>query len=105
MKKLLLALLIFTPLALQAQNVGLGTNDPKSKLDVAGGLSLREGAALTLINGNNDNIVLSGGYSFYRITGPTAAFSLSGIVPTTGADGQVLTLVNTTTQIMTIKNN
>ncbi len=105
MKKLLLSTAILFAIAAQAQNVGVGTNDPKSKLDIAGGLSLREGTALTLTNGNNDNIALTGGYSFYRIIGPTGVFSLSGIVPTTGADGQMLTLVNTTTQVMTIKNN
>src|ERR1043165_2298558 len=100
-----------------AQNVGIGNNDPKAKLDINGGLALREGPVLTLANGGasggtNDNIVLpdiSGGSgvkaSFYRIAGPTAAFSLYGIQPTTGADGQMVTLVNTTAQVMTIKNN
>jgi hypothetical protein len=104
-------------LSVNAQNVGIGTNDPQSKLDVNGGLSLREGPVLTLANGGasggvNDNIALpdvpgSTGVkaSFYRIAGPTAAFSLFGIVPQANADGQLVTLVNTTTQVMTIKNN
>jgi hypothetical protein len=98
-----------------AQNVGIGTNTPTSKLDINGALSLREGPVLTLQNGGasggtNDNIALpdmptGGKAGFYRITGPTAAFSVFGIVPNTNADGQVLTLVNTTSQVMTIKNN
>lgn len=98
-----------------AQNVGIGTNDPKSKLDINGSLSLREGPVLTLANGGasggvNDNISLpdvSTGVkaSFYRIAGPTAAFSIYGIQPTSGADGQLVTLVNTTNNVMTIKNN
>ncbi len=105
-KYLLLCIPVFFAAALHAQsNVGIGTNDPKSKLDIEGGLSLREGSALVLSNGNNDNIALSGNYSFYRITGPTATFSILGIIPNSGADGQVLTLVNTTNQPMTIKNN
>ncbi|HLP50404.1 MAG TPA: hypothetical protein VK154_05935 [Chitinophagales bacterium] len=117
MKKLLLS---FTGIALCcsilfAQNVGIGTNDPKSKLDINGGLSLREGPVITLVNGGasggaNDNIILpdiSAGVKagFYRIAGPTAAFSIYGIVPLTGADGQMVTLVNTTSNVMTIKNN
>src|SRR4051812_42911793 len=101
---LVLALVLF--LDVSSQNVGIGTNDPKSKLDINGGISLREGPALALQNGGasggtNDNVVLpdmaiGGKAGFYRITGPTAAFSLFGLVPTTGADGQMVTLVNTT---------
>ncbi|HLP21595.1 MAG TPA: hypothetical protein VK174_14885, partial [Chitinophagales bacterium] len=108
----LLSLVIYSA---QSQNVGIGTNDPKSKLDINGGLSLREGPVLTLANGGasggaNDNIVLpdiTAGVKagFYRIVGPTAAFSVYGIVPVAGADGQLVTLVNTTNNAMTIKNN
>ncbi len=108
MKKLLLsttATILFSASLIAQSNVGIGTNDPKSKLDIDGSISLREGAALALVNGNNDNIALTGNYSFYRISGPTAAFSILGLVPPSGADGQMLTLVNTTSQVMTIKNN
>ncbi|HRG90385.1 MAG TPA: hypothetical protein PLW44_15280, partial [Chitinophagales bacterium] len=116
MKKLALALLVIVATGkLNAQNVGIGTNDPKVKLDINGSLALREGPAIALVNGGasggaNDNIVLPDitpgvKAGFYRITGPTAAFSVFGIVPTTGADGQLVTLVNTTNNAMTIKNN
>jgi hypothetical protein len=105
----LLLLLVVAAATVSAQNVGIGTNDPKTKLDVNGGLSLREGPVLTLVTGNNDNIVLpdiSPGIKagFYRIVGPTGAFNISGIVPVSGADGQLVTLVNTTSYAMTIKN-
>jgi hypothetical protein len=43
--------------------------------------------------------------AFYRIAGPTAAFSVFGVQPISGADGQLVTLVNTTNNVMTIKNN
>ena len=116
MKKIYILLSALLAIAVaQAQNVGIGTNDPKVKLDINGSLALREGPALTLVNGGasggaNDNIVLPDittgvKAGFYRITGPTAAFSVFGIVPTTGADGQLVTLVNTTNNVMTIKNN
>ncbi|HLP22074.1 MAG TPA: hypothetical protein VK174_17290, partial [Chitinophagales bacterium] len=105
----------FLSSTITAQNVGIGTNDPKVKLDINGSLALREGPAITLANGGasggtNDNIVLPDittgvKAGFYRIVGPTAAFSVFGIVPTTGADGQLVTLVNTTNNPMAIKNN
>ena len=98
------------------KNVGIGNSSPVTKLDISGALSLREGAALSLSNGGsrggaNDNITLpeitgtTDIASFYRITGPTALFSIFGITPNTGADGQVVTLVNTTAYTLTIINN
>lgn len=76
--------------------VGIGTTDPKTTLDVSGSVSLREGTALALSNGANNDISLGATtHSFYRITGPTNSYSISGIVPETGADGQTLTIENT----------
>src|ERR1043165_7620483 len=115
MKRSLLFFALASCLNVFSQNVGIGTNDPKSKLDINGSLSLREGPVLTLANGGasggvNDNVSLpdmttGGKASFYRIAGPTAAFSVYGIQPVTGADGQMVTLVNTTSNVMTLKNN
>lgn len=83
--------------------VGIGNVDPKTALDVTGALSLRQGSALALVNGVNNNANLgTTPSSFYRITGPTAAFSLSGIIPVTTSDGQIVTLENTTAFNFTI---
>ncbi len=119
MKKvyLLLSAIALFGTAVAQKNVGINTNDPKSTFDVNGNLALREGPSLVLSNGGssggvNDNIVLPDitgltgvKASFYRITGPTAAFSIYGVVPNSGADGQLVTLMNTTTNVMTVKNN
>jgi hypothetical protein len=86
-----------------AQNMGVklpaGTM-PNTTLDVNGATSFREGTALTLSNGTNNNISLATEYSFYRIIGPTTAFSVTGF--NNGLDGRLLTIVNATTQTMTI---
>jgi hypothetical protein len=85
----------------QAGNVGVGTTTPATILEVAGALSLEEGTALALVNGVNNNVALgTTPYSLYRITGPTAQFSLTGIVPATAANGQLVTLENTTAHNM-----
>lgn len=85
--------------------VGINTVDPKTTLDVNGAIALREGPALTLSNGINNDIDLgTQPFSFYRITGPTADFSISGLIPASGADGQIVMLQNTTSQNMTILN-
>ena len=92
-------LLSFTTVA----QVGIGTTDPKTTLDVDGALSLREGTALSLANGTNDGFSLgSPVYSMYRIIGPTSDFNITGIVPVTSADGQIVVLQNTTSEDMTI---
>lgn len=83
-------------------NTGVGNTAPNTKLEVAGALSLNEGSALTFANGVNNNIALGGPFSMYRITGPTAVFSLTGVVPVAGANGQIVTIENTTTFPMTL---
>jgi len=88
--------------------VGIGTTDPKTALDVNGALSLREGPVLNLGNDDVDDINLGATpYSFYRITGNNNRdFNITGIAPATGVDGQMVVLVNTRTAgIMTIKHN
>ena len=97
-------LLFFTmiSLGLQAQNIGIKIADgtaPNTTLDVNGAVSFREGTALTLTNGVNSDIALTE-YSFFRITGPTAAFSITGFAG--GNDGRMLTIMNNTSQVMTL---
>jgi hypothetical protein len=104
MKQLVTFLLLLNlcSLELVAQNVGVGTATPLSRLDVSGALSLKQSTApLTLVNGNNNNVAI-GNWSQYRITGPTAAFTLTGLQLATVSDGFVLTLINNSTQRMTI---
>lgn len=86
--------------------VGIGNTNPTTQLDIDGAISLREGGVLTLVNGNNNNVNLGATpYSFYRITGPTAAFNIRTIIPSTNADGQIVILENTTNNTMTLRHN
>lgn len=87
--------------------VGINTTTPTTMLDVNGALSLREGPAIGTSSINSGLITLPGAtpYSLYRIVGQTADFSIDGIIRVTGADGHLLTLINTTTHAMTIKSN
>lgn len=81
MKNYLLILVITTCSlqAIQAQNVGVGTTDPKAKLDVAGDLILRS-ADLTLLDGNTLNLnVNSNKLNHYRLIGPASNFQIGGI--------------------------
>ncbi|QQX76816.1 MULTISPECIES: hypothetical protein [Aequorivita] len=87
-------------------NVGIGVNNPRTSLDIEGALSLREGAIITLSNGNNTNISLgTTPHSIYRINGPTSAFTINSIVPINNSDGQLITLINNTNQLMTLSHN
>ncbi len=82
--------------------LGIGTTTPNTKADINGDIALRAGT-FTAVNGNNNNINI-GGTSFIRITGPTLAFTITGIAG--GVDGKVVILYNaTTTQNMTISND
>lgn len=102
MKKLFIISFSLLSFIAYSQNVGIGNNNPQSKFDISGDLALRE-AGIVLSSGVNNNVdLVTKKFSFYRITGPGAAFSITGL--TGGADGRVITLYNTTTQQMTIAN-
>jgi len=104
-KTLVLGLLfaIFFSFSTIAQ-VGIGTTDPKTELDVDGALSLREGPELTL-NANNTNTISlnTSPYSSYRIDSP-GDFGIRRINAATNADGQLVTLINTTSFQMTLRH-
>ena len=86
--------------------VGIASTLPKSQLDINGALSLNEGPQITLVENNNNDISLgTAPYSFYKLTGPTNAFYITGIVPLTGANGQIVVLQNTSSAIMFISHN
>ncbi len=80
---------------------GFNTTTPAARVDVNGDIALRQ-KTLTLATGANSDITAVDTMTFYRITGPTGAFNVTGF--TGGVDGRVLILYNTTTQPMTITN-
>jgi trimeric autotransporter adhesin len=84
-----------------AVNVGIGTNAPVATLDVNGTLATRRNN-VTCANGANNNLNV-GAFSFIKISGPTGAFSITGI--TGGVDGRIVTLFNSTSHAMTITND
>lgn len=99
-----LLILLSINISLLAQSFGVNLPDgtvSNTMLDVNGSVSFREGTALTCVNGVNNNIVLDN-YSFYRITGPTAAFSITGFG--NGTDGRCLTLINASGQSLTLSH-
>lgn len=85
--------------------IGIGVIPPTVTLDSDGALSLRNGSTITLSDGTNNNISLGTPQSTHVvITGPTTSFTINGIIPISGNDGQVLILENGTPTIMTIRH-
>jgi hypothetical protein len=80
--------------------VGVNTTTPAVSMDINGAYAT-DAANITLANGTNNNVAL-GNVSFGRITGPSAAFTITGIA--NGTNGKWLRLENTTSQNMTISN-
>ena len=90
-------------ITIKAQNIGVNTTYPEASLDINGDIILRS-KQLVLMDGENDSIdidVLKN--SNYIISGPTDGFNIGGF--TSGVDGKILYLYNSTEFIMTIKNN
>ena len=92
---------LFLHIGLMAQSIGVNTSSPNTMLDVNGAVSFREGTALTCANGVNSDVALAN-YSFYRITGPTTAFSITGFA--NGTDGRTLTIINASGQSLTLSH-
>jgi trimeric autotransporter adhesin len=83
-----------------AQNVGINTTTPNATLDVNGDMALRI-ASISLNAGINNNInSTTTKRSAYRIIDPTADFTITGLDG--GADGRVVTLVNTSNFMMSL---
>ena len=88
--------------AVSGKSNAINNSTPTNTLDVNGGISVRS-RAITLANGANNNVTLPDLAGTLYVTGPTAAYSISGIAG--GTSGKRITLVNYTTQTLTINHN
>jgi hypothetical protein len=104
MKKLIVSFVSILIFAFNSigQNVGVNTTTPEAALDVngdivirPGGLSVADGITLAL----DVNAVK---FSYYRVEGPTADFTLAGIAA--GVDGRQLSLFNRSGFTMQLNN-
>lgn len=96
----LLISVIFQVKTAAGQNIGIGHNVAEGLLDINGDIVLRS-ADITLEDGTTASVnVESNPYSNYRISGPTAAFSIAGI--SYSPDGKLLSFYNRSGHIMNI---
>jgi hypothetical protein len=84
--------------------VAVGSINASAKLDITGSLGARSAGNLTLANGRNDNVTIGDTTFIQGIAGPTLAFQISGIVPTS-TNGQVVILSYNGGQVWTINHN
>lgn len=103
MKKIMITVsCLWIVFATAAQNVGINTTTPQATLDVYGDVIFR---SADLVAADGVNLALDVNYnrfSFYRIAGPTADFSIGGI--TAGVEGRLVTLFNRSGFAMQINN-
>ncbi|MDP4229252.1 MAG: hypothetical protein Q8916_02475 [Bacteroidota bacterium] len=81
-----------------AGKIGIGNIIPSATLDLKGDYATRY-AGSTLSNGVNNDVDPSSS-SYLRISGPTAAYSITGFAG--GSDGKRLTIFNATGQVLTL---
>ncbi len=85
-----------------AQNIGFGTTQPQTIVDLNGDLAIRS-TPLTLANGVLNAVdVTTPKFSSFRVTGPNAPFTIAGMVA--GSEGKLVTLFNRSGQTMTVAN-
>jgi hypothetical protein len=85
-----------------AQNVGINITSPQAALDVYGDVIFRS-ADLVVANGVTTALDVNGNrFSFYRIAGPTANFTIAGL--TQGVEGRLVTLFNRSGFTMQVNN-
>jgi hypothetical protein len=100
--KLLLPVVLFLSVTGYGQNVGVNTTTPQAALDINGDIITRS-ADLTVNDGITIGLdVNTTRFSYYRIAGPTADFTVAGIVA--GIDGRLITLFNRSGFTMQLNN-
>ncbi len=83
----------------QNGKIGIGTNSPNTRVDIAGDIATKE-STITL-SGNSNNVAI-GNFSFIRITGPTANYDITGFAG--GVDGKMLIVANNSGYSVSFKN-
>ncbi len=101
-KYVLLVVITFCSLIVFSQNVGINTETPQAVLDVNGDVIFKT-SDLAVADGINIALdINTTRFSYYRLSGPTADFTVAGI--TAGNDGRLLTLFNRTGFTMQLNN-
>ncbi|MFM9911613.1 MAG: hypothetical protein ACKVOW_19995, partial [Chitinophagaceae bacterium] len=101
-KYLVIAVILLSHQLVFSQSVGINTTTPAATLDVNGDVVFRTG---TLAVANGITLALDVNitkFSYYRVEGPTADFTIAGI--TEGVDGRLLTLFNRSGFTMQLNN-
>lgn len=94
---------IITCPKLYGQNVGINNSSPEGALDVYGDIILRS-ADLVAADGVTTALDINNNrFSYYRVTGPTALFTVAGI--TAGVEGRLITLFNRSGFTMELTHN
>lgn len=86
-----------------SDRLAVANTDPQTSVDIDGDIALRPDATSISITGgvSNDNVNLSSGYSFYRLTA-TGDATISGF--TGGVDGRIVVLHNSSSYELILEN-